>query len=567
MKLSSMKNYLYLTGVAIITVACSGTPNNVSISASQGQCVQLGQYQSSAQAGIATAYPMIESNPTATTPYCMALTVQNNNTGNNANNIQITSSGLQVTTTIPGSTSATTTTLSDQYAAGFQISGQSQTINNLVLFDPNNCATTSGANVRTLSTGGGLCTFYLEILQESNPVGVYPYSITFNYTNGNQYYNVNTTINQRTYLYGGDYFSNGLYYMSTNSMAGAANPTTTPPTWQVGLSGDPLLTVRYILEGQYGFVDFAAGNSVYYFNGVTITQIGSALPTTVSSLAYDGAGNIYASTTGSGVYLYNVSNPSQGWQPMTDTSNYILSTTNVIGLKGYEFSTSPTNIIYALTESQAYQCTTNGTTTYACIPSPNTNAPNAFFVNSMDVDNIGTLYAGAGYTSDNTLGVTKVDNGFTGNWTPYTTLPILPYLTVSPYATGMGGIRWTNQNNYSLFIGSVNESGLESTVYSCASSACSPLISNSGVGSPLAGNAFALTTDGQGNLYVGGLNLMSDDYSADVVTGTTGAYQLFGTFATSGVGAGTWTPILQIESSGFPQQINYTAVASMLTSY
>ena len=564
MKLSSKKNYLYLTGVVILATACSSTPNNVSINVSQGQCVQLSQYQSSAQAGVLAAFPMIESNPTTTAPYCMAITVQNNNTGNNANNIQITSSGVQVTTTIPGNTFSTTATLSDQYAAGFQIGGQQQTINNLALFDPYNCATTTGANVKTLNTGGGLCTFYLQILYESNPVGVYPYNVTFNYTNGNQNYNVNTTINQRTYLYGGDYYTPGLFYMSANTMNVAANPTTTTASWQLGLSGAPTATVQYILEGAYGYVNFAAGNSVYRWNGITTTQIGTALPIApyvVTSLAYDSSGNIYASTNGSGMWIYNPSAVSPNWVQMSDSNNLINTNSNLIGLKGYESSTS-LNRIYAISESTAYACTPNGTSVEACSIQV-TNSPNPFFINAIDVDNYSNLYAG-GVVSGN-LNISVLSSTLL-SWVQYSMSPAFGY-SGSPLPS-IGGVRWTNLNGATnLFVGMVNESTAESTVYSCISGSCTPLISKSGLGNPLSGDAYTLTTDGTGNLYVGGYQLQSGDYFANVSTGTTGAYQLFGAFAATGVGSESWVPILQIESTSTPIQINTTAVASMLTAY
>ncbi len=568
-------NCLYLVSVMLLSAACSDTPNNVTISQEQGQCVQLSQYNSSsATPGIALAFPMLESNPTTTTPYCMAITIQNNNAGTNANNIVVVGSGVQLSTTIPGTTVATTGTIYDFYAANVgPEAGESQIFANLAVFDPNNCTATTGANVQTLTTGGGACTFYLQILNESSPVGVYPYTLTYNYTNGNQNYSTSTTINQRVYLYGGDYFSSGLYFMSTNAMTAATN-TTTPASWQLGLPNDPMLTVRYILEGQYGFVDFAAGNSVYYFNGIDITQIGSTLPETVSSLAYDGSGNLYASTTGQGMWVYNISESSPNWVHMNDDRGNLSATSNIIGLKGYQFSTSPTNTVYAITESTAYLCSVNGSSKESCILSPSgpsSNAPSALFTNAIDVDNIGTLYAGAGYANDSTLGVTKLDNGFTGNWTPYTSNSPPPYITVAPAATGVGGVHWTNQNQsgYSLFFGAIGNPLLESTVYSCVSSTCSPLISNTGIGgNPLFGNAYTVTTDGTGNLYVGGSALDSHDYQESVTTDTTtGAILLFGQYTISGVGAGTWTPILQIESTETPVQINTTAVASMLTSY
>jgi hypothetical protein len=560
-------NYLCLVSVIVLAAACSNTPNNVTMNQAQGQCVQLSQYQSSVQASVLAAFPVIATNPKITTPYCMSVTIQNNNAGTNANNIEIVSTGLQVSTTPPGSASSITAALYDPAAANVGVLvGESQTIANVALFDPNNCATSTGANVKVLSTGGGLCTFYLQILNESSPVGVYPYSITYNYGNGNQSYAVNTTVNQRVYLYGGDNFSQGLYFMSTNAMTAAAAPTTTIPIWQNGLPGSPAAPVQYIIEAPYGFVDFAAYQSVYYYNGITVTPIGSALPispSVVLSLASDPAGNIYAATNGKGMWVYNISAASPAWVQMTDSNGNINANSTVIGLKGFEFSTFTTNVLYEVTESQAFQCTPNAAlATESCTSSVIASPLNPFFPNAFDVDNNGNLYAG-GANSGN-LAIAALSSNLI-DWNLYSNIsPVLPY---TPDQTRVGGVRWTNLNGTTnLFFGAVNESAAESTVYSCAGNNCTPLISSAD--NPIAGSAVTLTTDGTGNLYVGGSGLLSSDYSPGTAgSTTTGAFLLFGPFAATGVGAGTWTPILQIESTSTPLQINATAVASMLTSY
>lgn len=562
--ISKYKNHGVIFGASILLLACSGTPNNVTMTPNQGTCVQLNQYASNVQASVAAAFPFLESNPTIPTPYCMAVTIQNNNTGNNANNIQITNNGVQVTTTIPGSASATTVTLYDYYASNVGgITGESQILNNVAMFDPNNCATTSGANVKTISTGGGLCTFYLEILNESSTVGVYPYSITYNYTNGNQNYSTNSSINQRVYLYGGDNFSPGLYYMSTNVLSASASPTTTTPVWQTGIPNATTTTpVQYVMEGQFGFVDFAAGSSVYYFNGITTTQIGTTLPISpnvVTSLAYDASGNLYAATNGSGIWVYNISATNPNWVQMTANSG-ITATSNIIAMKGYEFSTSP-NVLYEITDLEVYACTPNATNaTESCTVSISSGKPSRFFSNSADVDTTGNLYTG-GVTSG-LLSVSALSSNLL-SWIQYVMSPSYPY---SSDVTKVGGVRWTNLNGTTnLYFGLVNESSSESTVYSCIGTSCTPLLSTSS--NPISGNANTITTDGVGSLYVAGSNLFSSDYQGSGVTSATGAFLLFGIYTVSGIGSGTWTPILPIESLSVPIQINTTAVASMLTTY
>jgi hypothetical protein len=553
-----LKDYLY--SLALFLVACSNTPNNVSINLNQGVCAQSNQYStgalSSLQTNYSNYYNLLVGNPTTITPFCMSITVQNNNSGNNANNIQITNNGLQVSNTPIGSTTAVTTTLYDTSAAGVTISNESQNINNIILFDPNNCATTTGANVQTLSAGGGSCTFYLEILNESNPVGVYPYSLTYNYTNGNQNFTANASINQRVYLYGGDYYSPGLYYVSTNLMSTGTSSESIVATWQNGLTGSPTTNnVNYIIEGSYGVVYFASGNSVYSSNGVTISQLGSNLSSTVTSLALDGAGNIYASTASNGMWVYNISATNPAWTQITDSLGNISASSSLIGLKGFEFATSPINTIYAFSSSDVYLCNVNGTATESCATALGAGKPNSFFTNAADVDNYGNLYTGSSYTT--TLGISILNSNNT-SWS--TISNIEPTLYTNNSESAIGGVRFAGYNT--LYFGAVSQPSIESSVYTCAiPNSCIPTLSSSL--NPITGNAIAVTTDGVGNLYIGGSSLISNDYSASVQS-TTAAFLLFGTYASSS--SGVWQPITA-SSSGYPYKISSIAVASMLTSY
>ena len=74
--LQKMKQYIALVGVTLLSVACSDTPNSITMTPSQGVCVQASQYSTTggAQANEIAAYPQILNNPTTTTPYCMAIT-------------------------------------------------------------------------------------------------------------------------------------------------------------------------------------------------------------------------------------------------------------------------------------------------------------------------------------------------------------------------------------------------------------------------------------------------------------------------------------------------------------
>lgn len=538
---------------------CSDTPNNVSINLNQGQCVQLSQYNSSAQTTMYNDNPdyynLVANNPQSSTitPYCMAVTVQNNNTGDNANNIQITNSGLQVSFT-PINSSSTTVTLYDPAAANVTISDESQQANNVVLFDPQNCATTTGANVVTLITGGGYCTFYLEILNESSPIGVYPYDITYNYTNGNANYSVNTTMNQRVYLYGGG--NNGLNYVSANATS-AANRSSTA-AWQTGISGAPQSFVQYITEGGYGFIYYAAGTGIYVYNGENTAQIGKSFQYNVNAIAFDSAGNIYAAVDNDGLWVYDISASSPQWVQVQDSNGYISNSSNIISLTGFEFAGAP-NTLYEITSSAAYYCNNPNaaTATESCAPATGGSTPSIFFATSSDVDSFGNLYTGD-VDNLNSVGVSQYTNIWSAQ---FLNNPSIAYTGTS--GPIINGVRWSNLTGTSTVYFGVGNESTESSVYQCLSGACAPLISDSGSGSSVSGIINTVTTDGLGNLYAGGQNIFSADWSS-VAGVVPGGFVLFG-MSSDSPSSGLWTPILTTD--GEPAIINYVAVGSMLTSY
>lgn len=547
-------------GILGLISACSDTPNNVTMTLNQGVCVQLDQYSSSAQSSLATNspdyYTLVINNPSASvaTPYCMGVTVQNNNTGDNANNIQVTNNGFQVGFTPIGSTSATYITLYDPAAANVTIGNESQQVNNIVLFDPQNCVTTTGANVTTLMTSGGLCTFYLEILNESSPIGVYPYSLTYNYTNGNANYSVGSTMNQRVYLYGGG--NNGLNYVATDAISSAGGTTTA--TWQTGLTSAPLTFVQYVIEGAYGFVYYAAGTSVFRYNGVSNVQIGNSFQYNINALAFDSSGNIYAAVDHNGLWVYDISSSNPQWVQMTDSNGFIGNNINIISLSGVEFSGAP-NILYEITESAAYYCNNPNASnaSESCALASGGAVPYTFFATASDVDDYGNLYAG----NVNILNNVSISQ-YTNLWSAqFFTAPNITYTgNIGPT---INDVKWSNATGVAtLYFGVGNES-TESSTYQCSQVSCTPLLSDSGSGNSTAGIINSVATDGMGNVYVGGQNVFSPDW-VNTTGAVPGGFVLFGVSADS-PSSGSWTPILQ--NMGQPAIINYIAVASMLTSY
>ena len=73
-------------GASLLLVGCgSSTPNNVSLTVQQGQCVTgpFPGYEATVTATNLVAFPM-NANLPAQSPYCTALTITNNNSGKNA---------------------------------------------------------------------------------------------------------------------------------------------------------------------------------------------------------------------------------------------------------------------------------------------------------------------------------------------------------------------------------------------------------------------------------------------------------------------------------------------------
>ena len=533
--------FLFFLGALFLLNGCTNAPNSITLTSNQGTCVQPGRYNSKV-----TPPPAITGNPTSA-PYCMGITIQNNNSGMNANNIQITNLGLSMSYAV--GTTSFGGMLYDPVAAQISIGGN-QSYGNVGIYDPRNCVTSSGPNVTTLGTGGQKCTFYLQLSGESNPVGVYPITLTYNYTNGNQNYSVSTKINQRVYLYGGA--ASGLFYVSTNLLS-----ATPAPAWQTGLAptNSP---VPYIIEANYGFVLFATANAVYVYNGAngaSATQLGSNLPTTVSAVAFDTSNNVYAATTNSGIYVFNRNLATPAWMPLTDTTGLITASTNVTGLKGVEFTGQP-NQLYAITvTNNAYLCNnlnitaTGATCSCQLLNTPPLLVPSNFANNAIDVDQSGNLYAG--YKS----GVSLLSSGV---WQP-------PYAITSIITGTVSGVNWvapvTPTAPAILYFGETGATVAgENSVYSCnlTSNTCTVLSSSKSNG--ITGNANSVTTDGMGNVCATGQMLNSLDYVSSASNVTAACLLNISTPKTA-----TWIPIANGSLSVAPVQ--FGIIASMLTSY
>lgn len=299
-----MKKLFLLVPLIVTIIGCSGsTPNNVELTVKQGVCVtsEYPGYESTPY----SVYPNYAFRTNAYTaessPYCMALTLTNNNSGENANNIQVYQGGLSISYAVESN--LYTGYMIDYNAAGISPSYfnyyTNQIIGNMALFDPDNCVTTQGIEVNTLSKEGGKCTFYLQIISESMPVGVYPLNVNVNYTNGNANYSAATTIYQQVgILAGGDFTTPGnkLAVYNGNSQFNAEALSAVLPNWS-----QILLLARDFTGNVYAY----DGNTVYKYDGVNLSSIANS-PPNINDLTGDSFGNLFAATQ-NGVFVYNAS--------------------------------------------------------------------------------------------------------------------------------------------------------------------------------------------------------------------------------------------------------------------
>jgi len=342
-KLTKLTNLFF--GVLVVGVlgACSPTPNNVTLTLTPSSCV-TGAYPGyeAVATSYSNAFPLNATMP-ANAPYCMAVTLTNNNTGTNANNVQVFQGGLQLSYTVAGVSYLAN--MIDFNASGIPQSTYSyapvQQLGNIALFDPSNCVTTIGSHVNTLSQGGGQCTFYLGMVGESLPVGTYPLQLQVNYTNGNDSYFVNAAFNQRVNLYaGGDFTAPSSVgnYLALYNGESANIAESTPVAF-------PGQAIKLLTRDAYGDIFAYDGVSVYVFNGGSSwAPIG--LPggsgVQINALSSDNLGNVFAATT-AGVWAYRLSSATPMWSNVAGAAG----SGSFAGVQSTPVSGSSSNTLFA----------------------------------------------------------------------------------------------------------------------------------------------------------------------------------------------------------------------------
>lgn len=315
-----IKRILLSLGIIALLAGCSASaPNDVTLTTTPGVCVNsvVSGYESSLTT-YSSAFPM-NSYMTASSPYCMSVTMTNNNNGQNSNNIQVYQGGLTLTYTAGGISYSAN--MIDFNAAGLYQGNFNylpvQQLGNIALFDPNNCVTTIGAHVNTLNKAGGQCTFYLQIVNEYSPTGDYPINLSVNYTNGNQNYTVQANVYQHSSMYIGGAFtspSQNIAWFNANS-SNAALPLITAST----ISAPIQLMARDGMGNVYAY----DGTSIHIFNSESLIQTIAAPSGTINQLAGDSFGNVFAATS-NGLSVYNAASGSSAtWTSVANISGAV----------------------------------------------------------------------------------------------------------------------------------------------------------------------------------------------------------------------------------------------------
>lgn len=529
MKIIKLTTYSGL--FSAILMGCAQTPNNVTLTVNQGQCVTSAYPGYESQATLySAAFPMNGTLP-GTSPYCAAVTITNNNSGQNANNIQVYQSGLYVSfpSLANGAGITSATSMVDFNAAGIpqsSFANTQQQLFNLNLFDPKNCVTTQGANVQTLNANGGSCTFYLQLSGESMPIGVYPISVVLNYTNGNTNYSVATNVNQRANLYLGGTFSSNIAITNAGTTSPTANSI-------ISANSPEQYAVTALTRDPYGMVYSGdiLGN-VYKYNGST----GSSW-TAISGLPSVGQSPVAALTTDNSANLYVVNNAGQVSQVTPSLA------VNSMGSISVTVDHPPTSMqVFSGTSllissgSYVYACNLATISANSCSSTPYAIAPES--INQMIATNTLTIattqnayqYSGAGWI--------PIAAGLIGN----------DIQSIAQFINSSTGTTW--------YAGITQIESTNSSIYSETNGAAfAPLLSSSNA--IVSGGVSQVVTDAAQGLFVSGLALSSSDFSGQTYLAYT---------ASNYLGVLPATPWVAISGIG-GGAVRTLQTASQLTSY
>ncbi len=322
----------------LFLVACVGgsgdsTQNNISLTTTAGNC------------------------PTGMTnsPYCMAVTINNNASGQN----YINSSNYPISS-ISVITSGVNNVISP--------------MNNASTMDPNNCTS------QTIAPGGS-CTFYLGITSEAYNVSArHPISIGINYTindslfvNGDHKGSNNLTIYENTNLYvlntQGQLWTYNAQGLSNMSSAESSNAGTV-----ISSTLDTLQTGKLVL---------ASANNIWAYGlGNVSASIAKNSGLVGANVMFVNTNGLYASSATNGTF-YNA---------IESYGNFVWTnkTTPSVKINPNAYALTPTTGLYVAQGNQALNC--SGVLSSTVTSCQNEAVPLASTVNAMAF--AGTLYAG-----------------------------------------------------------------------------------------------------------------------------------------------------------------------------
>jgi hypothetical protein len=299
---------------ALLLTAC-GVSNNVSVTFTNGECAGG------------------ESNA----PYCMAVQVQNNSSGQNwisSSNFPISNLGVSITGASNIQSPANTTSM-----------------------DPNNCRGT------TISPGGN-CTFYLQLSQEAYPVeSVESITLSINYTVNDTLFGSSSNnsssqfiLYEYTNLYAveSSTTNNGSALLWRYNNSGLAN-------FGIVESGDAPVTLA-IDNNSYGYLYLGGSLGVYTYNNESTSSSASissgGIGTGASNLVTNGS-TLYASGIGTNFGVWQYSFPGESWVSTTPifTSGTVFAN-NISAL-------SSSAVLYFTSQGIVYACNVASSTT-AC---------------------------------------------------------------------------------------------------------------------------------------------------------------------------------------------------------
>lgn len=336
-----MKNSILFASLFIALIGC-GTNNNVTFTTNPNNCFN--------ESGL---------------PYCMAVTVQNNNGGQNFIN----------------STNFAINNLS------MNITGASNILspaNNKTLLDPNNC---TGTTIKP----GSNCTFYLKLSGESYPVqSQETINLTLNYniqngifgSNNNTTGSASLTLHEMSNLYIGQNNQNSAYLSQYNySGLGSSIQIESADIPQAITTDTTSLGLLYI----------GGNNGIYaYGNSITSSSISSGNITGANNL-FTISGNLYATglKAATGIWTYSLSGESwtNSTTPAFQFNNIATANANAVSIS---------SIIYIANNNQVYNCATSSGTTSSCVAEgPQLSSPitKLAFLNGVNAPYTG-LYAG-----------------------------------------------------------------------------------------------------------------------------------------------------------------------------